>query len=95
MTAARMTASLPLFFMSALVLTGGKPSQAYDTTETAPQTYGLAVEKAMSQPPTPFAATIVRAERMAKVRALRGKYAFVGISSDDYLKMKHELRDRF
>jgi len=95
MTAARKSASIPLFLMSALVMTMGKPSQAYDTTETAPPSMGLAVEEAASQPPAPSSVALERAQRVAKIRALRGKYAFISTSSDDYLRMKHEQPDRY
>jgi len=36
-----------------------------------------------------------RALRLAKIRALQGKYADIGISSDDFIRMKYELKDRW
>lgn len=97
MTAAKMPVSLQVLMVSALTVIAGNPSHAYEVTVTTLPFHGLARGQANSQPPAMQGAPTAqaRSERMAKVRALQGKYAFVTISSDDYLRMKHELRDRF
>jgi len=75
----------------------GNPPLTYEATGSQPA--GMTVFGEMAHHHSLETARMMTAEarelRLAKIRALRGKYADIGISSDDFLRMKYELKDRY